>query len=84
MNSVCGDLTDQQESELHTVLVSKIEKKRTVKADDSLREEQKKAKRKEIKKETKPLIKGIMTDEQWDKWRAHRKTKKAERKANKG
>ena len=80
MDKVVGGLSDTQKGELLPLLVEKIEKKRAIKKDSSMSEDDKKAKRKVLKKETKAKVQGVMTEPQWALWKAHMKEKKANKK----
>jgi phage terminase small subunit len=84
MDRVVGGLSEAQKNELNPLLVTKIVKKRAIKKDSSLSEDDKKSQKKVLKKDTKTKVQEIMTDPQWVKWKAHMKEKKANKKNKKG
>jgi len=84
MNEVVGGLSDSQKAELHPVLVIKIKEKRKIKHDSVLSEDEKKEKKKALRKDTKSKVKAIMTDPQWKKWKAYMKEKREEKKNKDG
>jgi predicted phage-related endonuclease len=83
MDKVVGGLSETQKSELHPLLVRKIESKRTIKKDSSLNEDEKKKQKKALKKDTKAKVQSILTEPQWVKWKAYMKEKRASKKKKK-
>ncbi len=62
------DLTDDQKAKVQPILDAQREKARAIMQDDSLSQDDKRAKMKEIRDDTNAQLKPILTPEQFQKW----------------
>ena len=83
MEEAVGDLTDKQKNDVYELMLAKAKEIQKIKEDTNLSEEQKKEKKKFVKKSSKLTLKTILTPEQFEKWKNHRESARTERKIKK-
>jgi Spy/CpxP family protein refolding chaperone len=76
MDEVVGGLDNEQKAKLKPILIKKIVDVKAIRKNDSLSEDERKAKIKPIRQSSRKQINSILTSEQKKKWKAYKKSNK--------